>query len=112
MNHDAAHRPRRQDREPEYAETGAFYVFRTAGFLSGGPPLLRTRGHPARAAAHAIEIDDATDLERARALAPQVDRALASDAGTTPHPATTRGIRSSTSTRSSPTSTACTPTTP
>ena len=28
VNHDAAHRPRRQDREPHYLETGAFYVMR------------------------------------------------------------------------------------
>ena len=47
VNHDAARRPRRQDREPEYAETGAFYVFRTDGFRRGGPPLLRPDRHPA-----------------------------------------------------------------
>ena len=77
VNHDAARRPRRQDREPEYAETGAFYVFRTAGFLAAGHRFFGRVGirpvHPD----HAIEIDDAADLERARALAPHVDRALA-----------------------------------
>ena len=33
VNHDARVRLRRQDREPEFAETGAFYVMRTSGFL-------------------------------------------------------------------------------
>lgn len=33
VNHDSAARRRRQDREPEYAETGAFYAMRTRGFL-------------------------------------------------------------------------------
>ncbi|RZS64136.1 N-acylneuraminate cytidylyltransferase [Agromyces ramosus] len=77
VNHDAAHRPRRQDREPEYAETGAFYVFRTAGFLAAGHRFFGRVGIRPVPADHAIEIDDAADLERARAIAPQVDRALA-----------------------------------
>lgn len=33
VNHDQRFRLRRQDREPEFAETGAFYVMRTQGFL-------------------------------------------------------------------------------
>lgn len=33
VNHDKRFRPRRQDREPEYRETGAVYVMRRAGFL-------------------------------------------------------------------------------
>lgn len=33
VNHDSRVRQRRQDRQPEYAETGAFYVMRTHGFL-------------------------------------------------------------------------------
>ncbi len=36
VNHDADHRPRRQDREPHYLETGAFYVVRAAGFRAAG----------------------------------------------------------------------------
>ncbi|MDF2435029.1 MAG: hypothetical protein JWP44_4660, partial [Mucilaginibacter sp.] len=36
VNHDAGVRPRRQDREPHYQETGAFYVMRTAGFREAG----------------------------------------------------------------------------
>jgi N-acylneuraminate cytidylyltransferase len=33
INHDSRVRLRRQDREPEYAENGAIYAMRTAGFL-------------------------------------------------------------------------------
>ncbi|WP_353826829.1 cytidylyltransferase domain-containing protein [Agromyces sp. SYSU T0242] len=77
VNHDPAHRPRRQDREPEFLETGAFYVFRTAGFRLAGHRFFGRIGiqrvHPDTA----VEIDDAADLARARALAPRVDRRLA-----------------------------------
>jgi N-acylneuraminate cytidylyltransferase len=34
INHDKRFRPRRQDREPQYIETGAVYVMRTDGFLT------------------------------------------------------------------------------
>lgn len=49
INHEAAHRPRRQDREPHHLETGAFYVFRArasarAGIASSaGPASPRCR---------------------------------------------------------------------
>ncbi len=33
INHDKSFRPRRQDREPQYLETGAVYVMKTEGFL-------------------------------------------------------------------------------
>ena len=36
INHDASVRRRRQEREPHYQETGAFYVMRTAGFREAG----------------------------------------------------------------------------
>ncbi|QQD77045.1 acylneuraminate cytidylyltransferase family protein [Curtobacterium sp. YC1] len=70
VNHDAAVRPRRQDREPEYRETGAFYVMRTAGFLAH---RHRFHGRIELAvvdAAGAIDIDDPADLALADALAP------------------------------------------
>ena len=43
VNHDPAHRPRRQDREPEYLETGAFYVLDARRLRARTPPLLRHR---------------------------------------------------------------------
>jgi len=76
VNHDAAVRPRRQDREPEYRETGAFYTFRTAAFrqhrhrFHGRVELVVVdpRG--------AIDIDDPGDLAVAEALAPHLDPVL------------------------------------
>ena len=77
VNHDASHRERRQDRAPEYAETGAFYVFRTDAFVNAGHRFFGHVGVQPVHPDHALEIDDAADLERARAIAPFVDRALA-----------------------------------
>lgn len=76
VNHDAAVRPRRQDREPEYRETGAFYAFRTAAFRQHRHRfhvrvelvVVDPRG--------AIDIDDPGDLAVAEALAPHLDPVL------------------------------------
>lgn len=76
VNHDAAVRPRRQDRAPEYRETGAFYAFRTAAFRQHGHRfhgrvelvVVDPRG--------AIDIDDPGDLAVAEALAPHLDPVL------------------------------------
>ncbi|MET3452472.1 acylneuraminate cytidylyltransferase family protein [Curtobacterium sp. 1544] len=76
VNHDAAVRPRRQDREPEYRETGAFYVFRTAAFRQH-----RNRFHGRMELVvvdprGAIDIDDPGDLAVAEAIALHLDPAL------------------------------------
>ncbi|MER7060996.1 transferase [Streptomyces albidoflavus] len=74
VNHDAAHRPRRQDRPEDLLETGAAYAMRGDGFRAvrhrffGRTALVRTD------AARVLEIDDPHDLARARALAPLLDR--------------------------------------
>lgn len=76
VNHDAAVRPRRQDREPEYRETGAFYAFRSRAFRQHrhrfhgrvGLVVVDPRG--------AIDIDDPGDLILAEALATHLDPAL------------------------------------
>jgi N-acylneuraminate cytidylyltransferase len=80
VNHDERVRLRRQERDPEWIETGAVYAMRTAAFRSSGhrfsgrialfevPPL------------RALEIDEPADLEIARALAPLADRAARRDA--------------------------------
>lgn len=75
VNHDAAHRPRRQDREAEYAETGAFYVMRTAGFVEAGHRFFGRVGIQRVRPEAAIEIDDADDLAHANALARELDAA-------------------------------------
>ncbi|MBB2976868.1 N-acylneuraminate cytidylyltransferase [Microbacterium endophyticum] len=70
INHDRAVRPRRQDREPHFLETGAFYVMDAEGFLEAGHRFFGRVGFVAVDECSAIEIDDHTQLELARALAP------------------------------------------
>lgn len=73
VNHDKAHRPRRQDREPEYLETGAAYGMDARGFRTH---RHRFFGHTALVVtdpARVLEVDDPHDLARARALAPLLD---------------------------------------
>lgn len=73
VNHDKAFRPRRQDREPEFLETGAVYAMGASGFrrfrhrFFGRTALIET------APARVLEIDEPADLERARTLAPLLD---------------------------------------
>ncbi|HVK45472.1 MAG TPA: acylneuraminate cytidylyltransferase [Micropruina sp.] len=74
VNHDRASRPRRQDREQEFLETGAVYAMTATGFrvhrhrFFGSTALVET--DPVRV----LEIDEPADLERARTLAPLLDR--------------------------------------
>ncbi|KAB8182690.1 NTP transferase domain-containing protein [Nonomuraea phyllanthi] len=73
INHDPAVRPRRQDREPQFRENGAFYVMRASGLREHGHRFfgeIAVQPVPSR---HAIEIDDPDDLELVRALAPFID---------------------------------------
>ncbi len=69
INHEAAHRPRRQDREPHHLETGAFYVFRAAGFRESRHRFFGRIRIAAVPEWTAIEIDDADQLRVARTLA-------------------------------------------
>ena len=73
VNHDASRRLRRQDRPPEYLETGASYVMRVDGFRVAKHRffgrIVAVKVDPRRA----MEIDTHEDLEIARALAPILD---------------------------------------
>lgn len=73
INHDAAHRPRRQDREPHYLETGAFYAFRADGFRDSQHRFFGRIGIVEVPELTAIEIDDAQQLAAASALASLID---------------------------------------
>ncbi|WP_051723378.1 acylneuraminate cytidylyltransferase [Streptomyces albus] len=92
VNHDKAHRPRRQDRPQDFLETGAAYAMDAAGFREVGHRFFgRTvpvRTDPARV----LEIDDPHDLARARALAPLLDApsGTGEDAATRPRALPTR----------------------
>ncbi|MET0862523.1 MAG: acylneuraminate cytidylyltransferase [Microbacterium sp.] len=83
INHDAAFRPRRQDREPHFLETGAFYVMDAAGFRSAGHRFFGRIGIAEVPERTAIEIDSPEQLEMARSQAHRLDasdRALDVDA--------------------------------
>ena len=71
VGHSAEFRPRRQDREPHYSETGAFYVMRTAGFQESGHRFFGSIGIQEVPEDDAREIDSLSDLTLLRALADQ-----------------------------------------
>jgi N-acylneuraminate cytidylyltransferase len=68
INHDAAVRPRRQDREPQFRETGAVYAMRTAGFLRAGHRFFGKTAMHVTPADRSLEIDDHLDLRLAEIL--------------------------------------------
>ncbi|MDN4475156.1 acylneuraminate cytidylyltransferase [Demequina sp. SYSU T00192] len=70
VNHDHSFRPRRQDREPHFQETGAFYVMRTQGFLERRFRFFGRVGIEEVPESSAVEIDTPAELAFARALAP------------------------------------------
>jgi N-acylneuraminate cytidylyltransferase len=74
VNHDAAFRPRRQDRAAEFRETGAFYAMRTEGFRAAGHRFFGRIGVQPVPELHAVEIDTAADLVVAQALVNLIDR--------------------------------------
>ena len=93
VNHDAATRPRRQDRAPEFRETGAFYAVRVAAFREARHRFVGRVELAVVPASTAIDIDEPHDLALASALAPlQVEAeaapadqpAVASSAAPTP----------------------------
>ncbi|OII38400.1 hypothetical protein BIU98_14450 [Curtobacterium sp. MMLR14_010] len=69
VNHDAAIRPRRQDREPEHRETGAFYALRTDGFRQHQHRFFGRVEIVSVDPRGAIDIDDESDLAQAEAHA-------------------------------------------
>jgi YrbI family 3-deoxy-D-manno-octulosonate 8-phosphate phosphatase len=73
VNHDKRVRPRRQDREVEYLETGAVYAMRTAGFCAAKHRFFGRTVLYEMPALRAIEIDTPDDLAAARLLAPLAD---------------------------------------
>jgi YrbI family 3-deoxy-D-manno-octulosonate 8-phosphate phosphatase len=80
INHDPARRPRRQDRAPEYLETGAFYVLDAAGFRVARHRFFGSTGVALVEQRHALEIDTAEQLRLANAIAPLVTPAATLDA--------------------------------
>lgn len=90
VNHDHAHRPRRQDRPEDLLETGAAYAMHTEGFRAAGHRFFGSvalvRADPARV----LEIDEPDDLVRAQALAPLFADPVAAAAAVQEQPAPVR----------------------
>jgi YrbI family 3-deoxy-D-manno-octulosonate 8-phosphate phosphatase len=68
VNHDAAVRLRRQDRERQHVETGAFYALRTSGFREHGHRFFGRLRIVEVDPADAIEIDTEHDLAMAELI--------------------------------------------
>ncbi|TFH55680.1 acylneuraminate cytidylyltransferase [Glutamicibacter arilaitensis] len=80
VGHDKMHRPRRQDREPRFRETGAFYAMETTGFREAGHRFfgqVRIQEVPAE---HGIDIDTEADLQLAELTVPASQEPIEVDA--------------------------------
>ena len=73
INHDPAYRPRRQEREPHFRETGAFYVMSVAGFRAARHRFFGRTAVIQVPELSAVEIDHDYDLTLASALAAAID---------------------------------------
>lgn len=74
INHDPGMRPRRQDREAHYLETGAFYVMRSLGFRGARHRFFGRVGVVEVAERSSIEIDTEEQLALASAIAPLIEQ--------------------------------------
>jgi len=75
INHDPQHRPRRQDRDPEYLETGAFYVLDAVGYGRAHHRFFGKIAAGIVTESSAIEIDTEEQLLLAGAVATVIDPA-------------------------------------
>lgn len=76
LGHDHRERPRRQDRAPQYRETGSFYVFDTEGFLEAGHRFFGRIAPAVTRSFAALDIDEPEDLLVAEAIATLAERQL------------------------------------
>ncbi|MEO8263463.1 MAG: acylneuraminate cytidylyltransferase, partial [Pseudolysinimonas sp.] len=79
VNHDLRSRPRRQDRDPEYLETGAFYALDASGFRLAGHRFFGTVGCVLVDETGALEIDTEEQLTMASSLAPLIGSSVPID---------------------------------
>lgn len=79
VNHDASVRLRRQDAEPQFQETGAFYVMRTVGFREAGYRFFGRVDVAVVRDLTALDIDTEDDLELATAIAARLKTSSAID---------------------------------
>jgi YrbI family 3-deoxy-D-manno-octulosonate 8-phosphate phosphatase len=75
QNHDSGYRPRRQERRPDFRETGAFYAMRTDGFLQHHHRFFGRTGVVPVSDFSALEIDTVEELHLADAISGVLDKA-------------------------------------
>ena len=75
QNHDAGYRPLRQQRRPDFRETGAFYVMRTAGFLTHRHRFFGRTGVVNVSEFGSLEIDTVEELHLADAISGVLEKA-------------------------------------
>ncbi len=68
INHDKHHRPLRQERQPQYLESGAVYVMRVPGFLQARHRFFGKTALYVMPAERRLEIDDPVDFQIAEVL--------------------------------------------
>ena len=68
INHDKRIRPLRQEREPQYLETGAVYVMRVPGFLAARHRFFGRTAMYVMPTERRLEIDDPVDYQVAEVL--------------------------------------------
>lgn len=68
INHAIHNRPRRQDMEPQYLETGAVYAMRTEGFLAARHRFFGRVALFVQAAERCLEIDEPLDFVKAEVM--------------------------------------------
>jgi N-acylneuraminate cytidylyltransferase len=88
INHDESYRLRRQDSEPQFRETGAFYVMRAGGFRAARYRFFGRIGIAVVPELTAIDIDTEADLELARAIAPLIATPIKEDSWSPSAPTT------------------------
>ena len=74
VNHDHSFRPRRQDREPHFQETGAFYVFETKGFMQSEFRFFGKVEVEKVSESFAVDVDSPQELLMAQRLARYFDQ--------------------------------------
>ena len=70
VNHESERRPRRQDLEPTWRETGGFYAMSLAGFAMSRHRFFGRKAIVEVERRFAIDVDEEADLQLAEALAP------------------------------------------
>lgn len=68
VNHDKEKRQLRQDREPEFLESGAVYVMNTSGFVQAGHRFFGKTAMYETPPERVLEIDDPVDLKLAECM--------------------------------------------